>query len=118
MSSLTGPNQVVNGPATFTFSAATDPTLRGFECRVGGVHEWQSCSSGYAPDLGTGAYTLPGPRVDRSGNRSAEECAWNWTVDKVAPETSLRELGPSGMFPSRRRTSSSPRTSRARSSAR
>jgi hypothetical protein len=93
MSSLTGPNQVVNGPASFTFSAASDPTFRLFECRVAGVHEWQTCSSGRTEDPSTGTYTLQVRAVDWSGNRSAES-TWTWTVDKVAPETSLT-LGPS-----------------------
>lgn len=94
MASLTGPNQTVNGPATFTFSATADATLRRFECRVGGVHEWQSCSSGYASNPATGSYTLQVRAVDWSGNISPES-TWDWTVDKVAPETSLG-AGPSG----------------------
>jgi hypothetical protein len=95
MSTLNGPNQPVNGAATFTFSAAADPTFRLFQCRIGGVHEWQTCSSGYAPNLSTGSYTLQVRAVDWSGNQSSES-TWNWTVDKVAPETSLATSGPSG----------------------
>jgi hypothetical protein len=94
MASLTGPNQAVNGPATFTFSAAADPTLRRFECRVAGVHEWQTCSSGQQENPGTGTYTFQVRAVDWSGNASAES-TWGWTVDKVAPETTLNS-GPSG----------------------
>ena len=101
MSSLTGPNQVVNGPATFTFSAAADPTFRFFECRVGGVHEWQTCSSGQQENPASGTYTFQVRAVDWSGNRSAEwASAWSWTVDKIAPETTLAPSGPSGTFPS------------------
>jgi hypothetical protein len=95
MSSLTGPNQVVNGPATFTFSAAADPTFRLFECRVAGVHDWQTCSSGRQENPSTGTYTFQVRAVDWSGNTSAES-TWQWTVDKVAPETSLATSGPSG----------------------
>ena len=95
MSSLTGPNQVVNGPTTFTFSATADPTFSRFECRVGGVHEWQTCSSGRQEDPPTGTYTFQVRAVDASGNTSAES-TWGWTVDKVAPETSLATSGPSG----------------------
>ena len=91
---LTGPNQDVNGPATFTFSAASDPTFRLFQCRVGGVHEWQQCSSGRSEDPPTGNYTFQVRAVDWSGNVSSIQ-AWEWTVDKVAPETSLTS-GPSG----------------------
>ena len=95
MSSLNGPNQPVNGAATFTFSAASDATFRRFECRIGGVHEWQTCTSGYAPNLGTGTYTLQVRAVDWSNNQSGES-TWSWTVDKIAPETSLATSGPSG----------------------
>jgi hypothetical protein len=83
MSSLTGPNQLVNGPATFTFSAAADPTFRLFECRVGGVHEWQTCSSGRQENPPTGNYTFQVRGVDWSGNRSAES-TWSCTLDGVA----------------------------------
>jgi len=95
MASLNGPNQPVNGAATFTFSATADPTFSLFECRIGGVHEWQTCTSGYAPNLATGDYTLQVRAVDRSGNKSSES-TWGWTVDKVAPETSLALSGPTG----------------------
>ena len=96
MASLTGPNQVVNGPATFTFSAEADPTLRLFECRVAGVHDWLTCSSGRQENPATsGTYTFQVRAVDWSGNRSGES-TWEWTVDKVTPETSLATSGPSG----------------------
>jgi hypothetical protein len=94
ISSLTGPRTVVNGAATFSFSAAADPTFRLFECRVAGVHEWQTCSSGRSEDPPTGSYTFQVRAVDWSGNRSTES-TWNWTVDKVAPETTLQSA-PSG----------------------
>jgi collagen triple helix repeat protein len=95
MSSLVGPNQTVSGPATFTFSAAADPTLRMFECRVGGVHEWQTCASGRQENPPTGTYTFQVRAVDWSGNLSPES-TWQWTVDKLAPETTLAAGGPSG----------------------
>jgi hypothetical protein len=96
MSSLTGPNQPVSGPAIFTFSAAADPTLYTFECRVAGVHDWQSCThfQQHVEDLPTGTYTLEVRAVDRSNNRSAA-LTKTWTVDKLAPETSISS-GPSG----------------------
>ncbi len=96
MNSLTGPNQVVNGAATFTFSAVADATLRLFECRVAGVHDWQTCTSGRQENpASSGTYTFQVRALDWSGNRSGES-AWEWTVDKVAPETSLATSGPSG----------------------
>ena len=98
MSSLSGPNQVVGGAATFTFSAAADPTFRYFECRVAGVHDWQQCSSGWSEDPATsGTYTFEVRAVDWSSNRSSTSSR-SWTVDKLPPETSLN--GPTGTVPS------------------
>jgi hypothetical protein len=85
MRSLSGPNQPVNGAATFSFSAMSDSTLGGFECRIGGVHEWRGCGSGYVPNLATGAYTLQVRAVDYSGNRSGESTCSDggltWTIN-------------------------------------
>jgi hypothetical protein len=95
MSSLTGPNGPVNGATAFTFSAAPDPTLTGFECRVAGVHDWTACSSGRTENpSSSGTYTFEVRAVDASGNRSAIS-SWQWTVDKLAPET-IPGSGPSG----------------------
>ena len=73
----------------------SDPTLTGFECRVAGVHDWLSCSSGRQENpTASGGYTFQVRAVDASGNRSSES-AWGWTVDKTAPETSLEPgVGP------------------------
>jgi len=94
MSSLSGPSQLVNGPASFTFSANADPTFRAFECRVAGVHEWQTCSSGHTENPPNGTYTLEVRAYDWSNNRSAT-LTKTWTVDKVAPDTAITG-GPSG----------------------
>ena len=94
MASLTGPSQVVSGRVAFSFSASPDPTFKHFECRVAGVHDWQTCSSGQTEDPWTGTYTFQVRAVDSSGNRSADS-SWTWTVDKTPPETSLTS-GPDG----------------------
>ena len=101
MNSLTGPNQVVNGPATFGFSAVADATFRHFECRVAGVHEWQTCESGHQVNPGSsGTYTFQVRARDWSGNVSAEMTK-QWTVDKTMPETTLLPSGPHGLTNSR-----------------
>jgi large repetitive protein len=95
MASLSGPNQAVNGPTAFTFAAAADPTIQGFECRVANVHDWTACSSGRLENpASSGLYTFEVRAVDSSGNRSSV-VSWPWTVDKIAPETSLLS-GPTG----------------------
>ena len=95
MASLNGPNAPVNGATTFTFSASSDPTVTGFECRVANVHDWVACSSGRSENpAASGGYTFDVRAVDASGNRSGVS-SWSWTVDKVAPETTPVS-GPSG----------------------
>lgn len=93
MASLTGPNSTVGGSTSFTFSATTDPTFSHFECRVVGVHDWQTCTSPKSENPTTsGSYTFDVRAVDRSGNRSTIS-SWNWTVDKTAPTASIN-FGP------------------------
>jgi hypothetical protein len=106
MSSLNGPTAQVNRAATFTFSAASDPTFSHFQCRLttgaeSQLHDWQTCSSGHQENpaaTGTeGTYKLYVRAVDRSQNVSAAS-SWTWIVDKLAPETSLDSgSGPSGV---------------------
>jgi Bacterial Ig-like domain len=99
MTSLSGPNQAVNGPTSFTFGAAADPTIRGYECRVANVHDWESCSSGRTENpASSGLYTFQVRAVDWSGNRSPIS-SWNWTVDKIAPVATVTSA-PSGTVPS------------------
>ena len=95
MSSLNGPNGPVNGSTSFTFGAGSDPTFANFECRVANVHDWTTCSSGRTENpSSSGTYTFEVRAVDASGNRSAIS-SWQWTVDKVAPET-IPGSGPTG----------------------
>jgi hypothetical protein len=117
MATLNGPNQPVNGPATFAFSAVADPTFRRFECRIGGIHEWQTCSSGYAPDPPTGSYTLQVRGVDWSGNTSSESTGTGPSTRSLRRPAS-RPRGRAARWRAARRPSSSARTSRARSHAR
>lgn len=106
MNSLSGPIGQVNGSATFTFSVAADPTFSHFQCRLvdgaeSQLHDWQTCSSGHqenpAPVGTERSYKLYTRAVDRSNNPSSP-LSWSWTVDKLAPETSLDSgSGPSGL---------------------
>jgi hypothetical protein len=95
MASLSGPTGPVGGSATFYFSASSDPTVTGFECRVAGVHDWVACSSGRTENpASSGTYTFEVRAVDASGNRS-DASTWQWTVDKNPPETTPVS-GPTG----------------------
>jgi Bacterial Ig-like domain len=86
MASLTGGSSTpVNGPVTFNFSATSDPTFKHFECRVVGVHDWETCSSGKSENpASSGTYTFDVRAVDWSGNVSSISSA-TWTVDKTPP---------------------------------
>jgi hypothetical protein len=113
MASLSGPTGQVNGSATFTFSAAADPTFKHFQCRLvdgaeSQLHDWQTCSPGHQEDpapAGTErGYKLYVRAVDRSDNPSPPS-SWSWTADKLAPETTLDSgSGPSGLTTSRSAT--------------
>lgn len=107
MQSLSGPLSQVNGPATFTFSAAADATFAGFECRLttageSVLRDWQACSSGRqedpAPPGVEATYKVYVRAVDHSSNRSASS-AVTWTADKLAPETTITN-GPPGVVAS------------------
>lgn len=86
IASLTGGSSTpVNGPVTFNFSATSDPTFKHFECRVLGVHDWQTCSTGKSENPSTsGTYTFDVRAVDWSGNISSTSSK-TWTVDKTPP---------------------------------
>jgi hypothetical protein len=81
-----GPLSPVNGPASFTLGGvSSDPTFLRFECRVVGVHDWQTCTSPTTENPpNSGTYTLDVRAVDWSGNTSATN-SWQWTVDKTPP---------------------------------
>jgi hypothetical protein len=89
MAALTGPTSEVNGPASFTFNAVADPTLARFECRVAGVHDWVTCSSGRQENpAASGTYTFEVRAVDWSENRSGTSSV-QWAVDKISPDTTI-----------------------------
>jgi Divergent InlB B-repeat domain len=96
MAALSGPTGTVSAPATFSFSAVADPTLKSFECRVPGWRDaWAACASGIEEDPPSGSWQFEVRAVDFSNNRSPVS-SWAWAVDKQAPETSLTG-GPSGV---------------------
>ena len=89
MASLTGPSGTIGGAATFNFSASSDPTFRYFECRVAGVHDWQTCTSPKTEDpTASGTYTFDVRAVDWSNNKSSIS-SLSWTVDKTLPSVSI-----------------------------
>jgi hypothetical protein len=99
MAALTGPSGPVAGPASFTFSAASDPTHKSFECRVPGFREaWAPCVSGVQESPPDGTWTFQVRAVDYSNNRS-EPSSWVWTVDTTPPGTEPPGSEPPGSEP-------------------
>jgi hypothetical protein len=86
IASLTGGSSTpVNGPVSFSFSHTSDPTFKNFQCRVVGVHDWQSCTSPKSEDpLNSGTYTFDVRAVDWSNNTSPV-VSKSWIVDKTPP---------------------------------
>ena len=79
--------------ASFAFSSSETGST--FECRLD-AGAWQSCTSPRALSaLAQGAHTFRVRATDAAGNVDATEATRTWTVDTVAPETTI-ESGPSG----------------------
>ncbi|MDQ2622901.1 MAG: Ig-like domain-containing protein, partial [Actinomycetota bacterium] len=91
--SLTGgpaQGQVTRSNAA-SFGFTTDTPVEGFECQVDGG-EWEPCAApATMTGLSDGAHSFAVRAIDEVGNRSAEPTVRDWTVDTVAPETSITE---------------------------
>jgi hypothetical protein len=90
---VTGPSGAVNSTsASFTFSASESST---FECRIDGG-SWSSCTSprNYT-SLAQGSHTFDVRATDSVGNLDLTPASRTWTVDTVAPDTTIN-TGPSG----------------------
>jgi CSLREA domain-containing protein len=99
----TGPPALGNGTsASFEFSGidnGPEPSPLGFECRLD-AGEWASCSSPQrygGPDdapLADGRHTFEVRATDAAGNHELEPATRSWTVDTVAPTTTIAERPP------------------------
>ncbi len=90
---LTGPSgAVASTSATFTFSS-TEPGT--FQCRLDGG-AFASCTSGITYNsLSQGSHTFDVRAVDNALNQDPTPASRTWTVDTVAPDTTINS-GPSG----------------------
>jgi hypothetical protein len=84
----TGPTGTVNtNAASFTFASSEAGST--FQCKLDG-QAFASCTSPVSYGLlGEGSHTFRVKATDPAGNTDATEATRTWTVDTVAPETSI-----------------------------
>lgn len=98
----TGPDTAITSPppaasssssALISFAATDSDAV--FECRLDGA-AYESCTSPHAlSDLADGPHTFEVRAIDTVGNRDASAASATWTVDTVAPQTTIDDP-PSG----------------------
>ena len=82
-----GPSGTINDPTpSFTFSSS-DGTAT-FECQRD-AGPWSACTSPYSASWSSTGHTFAVRAVDAAGNRDASPPSRSFTVDAVAPETTL-----------------------------
>ena len=87
----TGPSSsVASTSATFTFTSTESGST--FQCSLDGA-AFGACPAGYT-GLAQGAHTFQVRATDGVGNTDATPATRNWTVDTVAPDTTIT-TGPS-----------------------
>ena len=86
-----GPPELTNSTAaSFEFGA---DEAAAFECRLDGG-DWIACASPQEyTDLADGEHTFQVRATDRAGNAELEPASYSWTVDTVAPTTTI-DAGP------------------------
>ncbi len=84
---LSGPDGAVSDTTpTFAFSSEAGAT---FECAIDGVAHAACANPFTAPELAQGAHTLSVRAVDAAGNRDNVPATRSFSVDTVAPETTI-----------------------------
>ena len=108
-----------SGTAASTTAAigfSSDDAQATFQCKLDDG-AWQTCTSPRAlTGLAQGAHTFRVRATDLAGNVDPSEAARTWSVDTVAPSTSIAS-GPSGLTPRARPPSRSPPRRRDRASS-
>ena len=93
--SLTGGPSGVAASTSASFPFTSTETGSTFECKLDSG-AWQACSSPRGlTALAQGAHTFRVRAIDAAGNADPTEATRDWTVDTVAPDTSISS-GPSG----------------------
>ena len=93
-----GPSGTVSSTTAAIEFGSADPDA-GFQCRLD-EGAWEDCDSPRTlTALAQGAHAFRVRAVDSAGNTDSTEASRNWTVDTVAPDTSITS-GPTGLTPS------------------
>ncbi len=88
--------------ATPTFAFSSPDASATFECDIdgGSTPSWTACSSPktYSPALANGQHTFKVRAKDAAGNVDTSPAVYTWTIDTVAPNTTivLKPANPSG----------------------
>ena len=88
--SVAGPPAITSSSsASFTYSgdALGGTDIAGFQCSLDG-DSWDACAREYT-DLADGKHTLEVGAVDAAGNPDGTPAVYEWTVDTVAPNTTI-----------------------------
>jgi uncharacterized repeat protein (TIGR01451 family) len=91
---LAGPTGAVSSTAA-TFGFTSDDAAATFECDLDGAGYQPCAATPTFAGLGEGNHTLVVRAVDPAGNRDATPALRAWTVDTIAPETTIA-AGPTG----------------------
>jgi hypothetical protein len=98
---LTPPNTTITSPGppaltnqtTAGFSFVASEADSTFQCRLDGA--FAPCTSPKTyPGLGAGPHAFEVRATDPAGNTDASPAARSWTVDLIAPETTITSAGP------------------------
>jgi hypothetical protein len=75
--------------ASFTLGGSDDSAVTAYECRLDGG-AWEACTTTQSyTDLAAGAHTFAARAQDAIGNVDASPATASWSVDVVAPSTSI-----------------------------
>ncbi len=84
------PSNIASPAFDFTGDDGTGTGIASFECQLDGVGGFAPCTSGsiFGP-FTDGSHTFEVRAVDNAGNADTSPASFSWTVDTVAPDTSI-----------------------------
>ncbi|WP_082282730.1 Ig-like domain-containing protein [Myxococcus hansupus] len=87
---------LVSNSADATFDFSSNESNVTYECRLDGAPLFTACTDPQTfPELAQGSHTLQVRAVDAAGNVDPTPAVYTWTIDTIAPDTTLSG-GPTG----------------------